>query len=295
SGIITNIGQSHLELLGTQENIAKAKAELLDAVPEDGYGFLLKTDAWLPKVAERCRGRVYWYGLDESADAWAEDLRVVEGGMRFTAHVLGETISVRLPTYGEHNVNNALGALLVGAVHGLPLTDMAEGLARFTPTSGRLHIVPGRAARTVIDDCYNASPLSTEASLRVLRDLSRGSVTAAVLGDMYELGTYAEAGHRQVGTTAANLGVDVLVAIGPMSRWIAEAAEAASAAGAGAEEAGAGSQGADGHAGTKVHWFPDKETAIPQLEPLIPPEAFVLVKASRGMHLEEVVEHLTKS
>ncbi|WP_067933864.1 UDP-N-acetylmuramoyl-tripeptide--D-alanyl-D-alanine ligase [Alicyclobacillus kakegawensis] len=272
SGVITNIGQSHLERLGSQENIAKAKAELLEALPADGCGFLLKTDAWLRRVADRCPGQVYWYGLDPSADAWAERLTLTAHGVRFTAHVLGQTAEVELPTYGEHNVNNALGALLVGAVHGLALTDMAQGLARLAPSSGRLRILPAGNGRTVIDDCYNASPLSTRASLRVLTDIARGGPTAAILGDMYELGAYAEAGHRAVGQEAARLGIDVLVTIGPMSQWTAEAAQAAGC--------------------PRVHPFADRDSAIARLQELLPAGCTVLVKASRGMQLEQVVQVL---
>jgi UDP-N-acetylmuramoyl-tripeptide--D-alanyl-D-alanine ligase len=273
SGIIINIGHSHIELLGSQENIAKAKSELLEAIPQDGFAALQAADPWLRRMADRCRGRVLWYGLDGDTDAYATDIVRTEGGTAFTAHVLGHTAKVQLPTYGEHNVLNALGALLIGAAHGLPLADMAEQLAQLEPASGRLRIVRGRDGRTIIDDCYNASPLSMKASLRVLHDIAPAGGAVAILGDMFELGDYAEEGHREVGQFAAAQGVDVLVTIGPLARWIAEAAETAGC--------------------PQVFAFDQRDTAIKRLDDLLPSGSTVLVKASRGMQLEQVVQFLT--
>ncbi|MCL6445997.1 MAG: UDP-N-acetylmuramoyl-tripeptide--D-alanyl-D-alanine ligase, partial [Alicyclobacillus sp.] len=272
AGIITNIGQSHLELLGSEANIASAKAELLEALPETGIAALNGDDPWLRQVAERCKGRVLWYGSDAQSDAWASDIVVTDEGTDFVSHVLGNSVNVHIPTFGIHNVHNALGALLLGAAHGIALPAAAAGLTTVPSTSGRLNIVQGSNDRVVLDDCYNASPLSVKASLRVLLDLARGRNTVAILGDMYELGSYAEAGHREVGTFAAEAGVDRLIAVGEFARWIAEAAKAAHC--------------------PYVRHYPDKDTAMRHLDTDVPHSAMVLVKASRGAALEDIVAKL---
>jgi UDP-N-acetylmuramoyl-tripeptide--D-alanyl-D-alanine ligase len=282
AGIITNIGQSHIEILGSQENIAKAKGELLEALPRDGVAVLSLDDPWLVRIAQRTRARVLWTSLTENPeyaeghrpDAFAEDIRHHADGVTFVAHVFGERQEVSLPTYGRHNVGNALGALLMGAAHALPLDAMAEALAHAQMTGGRLQVKPGLRGSVVIDDTYNASPLSTKASLSALKDVARERTTVAILGEMYELGTYAEASHREVGAAAAELGIDRLVTIGPMARWIAAAAK----------DAGC----------TDVIHFEGKQEALAHIDALVPDGAAVLVKASRGMKLEDVVRALTQ-
>jgi UDP-N-acetylmuramoyl-tripeptide--D-alanyl-D-alanine ligase len=273
AGIITNIGQSHIEILGSRENIAKAKAELLEAVPGDGISALNRDDAWLVKMADRASSRVLWYSLESEADAYATDVQPRKDGISFTAHVLGQSHTVTLPMHGRHNIANALGALVLGAAHGIPLPDMADALQHMKTTGGRLQVKQGLRGWTVIDDSYNASPISMKASLSAMKDIAAGNPTVAVLGDMYELGDYAESGHREVGAYAAQLGMDLLIAIGPMGAWIAEAAR----------EAGC----------RDVVHFADKQQALEQISELIPADATVLVKASRGMQLEDVVAVLT--
>jgi UDP-N-acetylmuramoyl-tripeptide--D-alanyl-D-alanine ligase len=272
AGLMTNIGQSHIELLGSEENIAAAKGELLEALPATGVAALCRDDPWLVKIAPRMTGKVLWYSLTDQTDAYATEIETTPDGIAFTAHVLGDAMRVTLPTYGRHNVTNALGALLLGAAHGLPLPHMCAALAGMRMTGSRLDIRQGGAGRTVIDDSYNASPVSVRASLATLQDIARHRTTVAVLGDMYELGDYAKQGHEAVGQAVAELGIDLLVAIGPMSRWIAEAAGR--------------------HGGPKIHYYEDKQMALSEVKQWAPDDAVVLVKASRGMQLEDVVHVL---
>jgi UDP-N-acetylmuramoyl-tripeptide--D-alanyl-D-alanine ligase len=275
AGIITNIGQSHLELLGSQEGIAKAKAELLDALPQDGICALPFEDKWVRKVSGRFQGKPLWYGFDTSADAYPTEIESTSGGMTFIAHVLGQTCNVFIPSYGKHNIQNALGALLIGAAYGLSLPDMAAFLSELTETAGRLHIVQGQSERTIIDDCYNASPLSVKASIDVLKDISGIREAAVILGDMYELGAYTEDGHREVGRYAADKQIGTIVTIGSYGRSIAEEAKSAGA--------------------KNVHFFDSVEAALPTLETILPSGSMVLVKASRGMHFERIVDFLVEA
>lgn len=272
AGIITNIGTSHLELLGSQADIAAAKSELLEALPAGGYAALWADDPWLRAIADKCRGRVLWYGMN-AEQASANDIDRTDNGVKFTARVLGKSKTVFLPTFGLHNVRNALGALLLGAIHGLHLSDMADALAALPSSSGRLHITQGLRRRQIIDDCYNASPLSMRASLDVLKHVAGDGTTVAVLGDMYELGSLEEQGHTEVGSYVAEIGIDCLVAIGPKSEAMARAAETSGC--------------------RRVHYYPDKQEALADISTLIPSDSTVLVKASRGMKLEEVVQVLT--
>jgi UDP-N-acetylmuramoyl-tripeptide--D-alanyl-D-alanine ligase len=275
AGIITNIGQSHLELLGSQEGIANAKAELLDALPKDGICALPIEDKWARKVSNRFQGTPLWYGFDTSADAYASEIESVGNGMEFVARVLGQTGKVFIPSFGRHNVQNALGALLIGAAYGLSIEEMSIHLSRMKETPGRLHIVHGRNGRTIIDDCYNASPLSVKASIDVLTDIAGGSKTAIILGDMYELGNYTESGHREVGAYAAAKQIDTIVAIGAYGQWIAKEA---------------------GLSGAKnVHFLDSVASAMPTLETILPSGSMVLVKASRGMHFEQIVDYLVEA
>lgn len=275
AGIITNIGQSHMEILGSQERIATAKGELLEAIPKSGVVALAAKDPWLERIAKKSRGRVFWYGLSEDADARATDVVHASEGIRFRAHILGKSTTVQLPTFGLLNVTNALGALLLGSLHGLELEPMSDALQTLPPAFGRLRMVEGHANRTVIDDCYNASPLSTKASLKVLTDVANGRRTVAILGDMYELGEYEEAGHHEVGETCGRLGIDTVIGVGPLARWIVDSAR---------------------HSGlTDVYHYETKDEAIAAMETILPNGCTVLVKASRGMMLEDLVSALTSA
>lgn len=271
-GIITNIGHSHIEILGSQEGIAKAKAELLESLGSDGTAILNADDPWLKQVAPLSKAPVIWYGLSPSADVYATDVEWGNEGMTFTVHTQGISQRVDLPTFGMHNVQNALAAVAAGTAVGLSLAQIADGLAALQPLGGRLRLVEAPREITVIDDCYNASPLSTGASLQVLAQLAAPGRRVAILGDMYELGDYTEEGHRQVGALAAEAGVDTLICIGPSAKWIAEQARALGL--------------------PEIHHVSSVEEAIASCSEWVKGGSTVLVKASRGMQLERVVNHL---
>lgn len=273
AGIITNIGQSHIEILKSQAGIAEAKGELLQAIPKNGgVAVLTSDDDWLNQIADKSPVQPLWYSVsDETADAYATDIVRKLHGIEFTAHVGTEIAQVSLPTYGEHNVRNALGALLMGHAYGLKLQEMAAALSAMSTLSGRLNIISGSRNWTLIDDSYNASPLSVMASLDVLRDLSvpyqRPAV--AILGDMYELGDITLTGHESVGAYAAQIGIGTVIAVGMHAKAIADAARAKGAA--------------------QVHYFSSQEEALAAYSSILAEGAVVLVKASRGMRMEQTV------
>jgi len=296
TGVITNVGHSHMEILGSQEQIALAKTELLETLPAGGFAVLNGDDPWLRKLSYLAACPTLWFGFTRQCDAFAENVRTDGQWTVFTARVLGDSCEVRLPQFGRHNVANALAALLAGVANGLDLQHVVPSLERFTSGTGRLHQVPGRRQVLIIDDCYNASPSSMKASLEVLTTLGTQRPTVAILGDMYELGSYEAAGHREVGEFAVTMGVNKVIAVGHLAEGIA----------LGAEEARRTQRDSNWNDGlsqrtshcdvrreeVEVCYFPDKAALLQQLDNIIPAGAVVLVKASRAMALEEVVAAL---
>lgn len=272
AGVITNIGETHLERLGTVDSIARAKGELLAAIGSDGFAVVHAESPYMAREATRCLGRVRYFGRQPGVDFRLVDWRPEGYGSRFTAEVAGRKVVFTLPVPGEHNVVNALAAIGVGFELGLNTDEIAEGLCRVRLSPMRLEI--RRAGRMeIINDAYNASPTSTKAALAVLADLAGGRTRVAVLGDMLELGPRAQEGHREVGEAAARH-ADYLVAVGELSRYTVEGALAA---------------GLPTH---RVFWCAERERAVAILQDLLKGDELILVKGSRGMHMEHIVERL---
>lgn len=277
AAVITNIGEAHLERLGSVENIARAKGEILEAVPPEGFAFLHRDSPYIRREASRCRGRVYYFGLDGEADVVAYNLRPAGGGYRFYLQLpSGEGGEVFLPLWGRHNVENALAAAGVGWALGVPFADIAAGLAGVELTPMRLEIteIPGAGVK-IINDTYNANPGSTRAALSVLAEVGAGRRRIAVLGDMLELGEAGPASHRKIGSLAAGT-ADYLVAVGELAaHYISGALEAGMPAG-------------------RTAHFASRGEAASFLKELLRPGDVVLVKGSRGMRMEEIVEEVGK-
>lgn len=271
-GLITNIGQSHIERLGSQAGIAEAKGELLASLTVDGHAVLNADDEWLRKIVGKSKAPIVWYGFHADAHVRASQVVWTETGMQFETTIASERALISIPTFGLHNVSNALGALAVGHIVGLSLNDMMHRFQHIQELDGRLRMLQGVRDIRIVDDCYNASPLSMMASLQVLQNLSGTGQRVAILGDMFELGGMSEEGHRQVGRYAGTLGIKTLICVGKAATWIA--AEAAKS-------------GVD-----HVHVADTVAEAIHGLEQWIPAGSTVLIKASRGMNLERIVAAL---
>ncbi|MCS7038845.1 MAG: UDP-N-acetylmuramoyl-tripeptide--D-alanyl-D-alanine ligase [Anaerolineae bacterium] len=276
-GVVTNIGPIHLERAGSMEAIFRGKSELVQALPADGYAVLNWDDDWVRQMAPLTRAAIFRYGLGPEADLWADEIHS-EGleGIRFRFHRRlptgkEEVLHVHLPLLGRHAVHTALRAAAVGLIAGLAWEDIIAGL-RDVNAQVRIEIVPGPRGSTLIDDTYNASPPSTIAALNLLADLQGRRI--AVLGDMLELGSYAETGHRLVGGRAAAV-VDELVTVGTLARWIAD--EAARL----------------GLPAARIHPVADADAAFAVLQELIAPGDFVLIKGSRALGLEHLVQRLS--
>ncbi len=270
-GVVTNVGPTHLERLGTIERIAQAKAELVQALPPDGVAVLNHDDPFVLPMAHDTQARVFTYGLTPEADLWASDI-VSEGlaGIRFVLHYQGEALHAKVPLLGRHSVHTALRATAVGLVEAMTWDEIITGL-QDSSVQLRLVSVPGINGSTLLDDTYNASPVSTIAALNLLGDLSGRKI--AVLGDMAELGDHEEEGHRRVGCRAAGT-VNLLITVGRRAHLMAEEARAC---------------GLTPDAITEVE---TNEQAIAHLRQIVQPGDVVLVKGSRSMAMEEIVTAL---
>jgi UDP-N-acetylmuramoyl-tripeptide--D-alanyl-D-alanine ligase len=222
AAIITNIGVAHIEFMGSREAIAAEKGALAEAVGTEGTVILNADDPFSKNMAGRTQAKVIFAGTTEGTiraseitqSATGTDFTILEGAHRCRA---------QLPVPGLHMVQNALLAVAAGRMFGLSLEDCAAGLAAAPLTKARLQIKEIRGVR-FIDDSYNANPESMKAALHTLVELDADGKRIAVLGEMRELGEESARGHREVGETAAELGIDQLIAIGDMAAAIAEAA-----------------------------------------------------------------------
>jgi UDP-N-acetylmuramoyl-tripeptide--D-alanyl-D-alanine ligase len=272
-GVVTNVHPVHLERLGTIERIAQAKSELVQALPPDGLAVLNADDERVRAMAALARGSTVTYGLSERADIRASDI-ASQGlrGTRFTVHHRGSSRSAMLSMPGAHFVHAALAGIAVATWLGMGFEEATDGLAFVEATvEGRLHPVEGTNGITLLDDAYNASPASTIAALNVLAETNGRRV--AVLGDMFELGSFEREGHRSVGHRAGEV-VDWLVTVGSRAREIASEARAA------------------GLAAASIDSFDDADAALAALHSGLREGDVVLVKASHGMRLDRIVDRL---
>jgi UDP-N-acetylmuramoyl-tripeptide--D-alanyl-D-alanine ligase len=268
--IIVNVAPVHLETMGSLDNIVKAKCEVLDYTRDFA---VINGD--LPELSGVgfSRGELYRFGRRHDCDWRVISCRYQPPHTYFEMDITDNRFAVSLPFPAVHLYGSVAAAAGTAMLLGVKPQEIAERLANFEPSVGRLNLKAGREGATFIDDTYNANPQSMMAALQVLCDLAGSRRKIAVLGDMFELGSYEREGHRLVGEKAAALGVDILLAIGDRAKFLAQ----------GARESG--------FAGILVR-FDNQAAAIEYLQGEIRSDDVVLFKASRGMHLEEIVDKL---
>jgi UDP-N-acetylmuramoyl-tripeptide--D-alanyl-D-alanine ligase len=270
-GVVTAVQPVHLSRIGTIEAVEKAKGELVEALPPDGVAVLNADDERVRRMATRTEARVVTYGFAPDATVRAEEIESAGlGGMRFTLIAAGERHEAAIPTLGRLAVHNALAAASVGLAAGLDARSVVAALAHGWSAPHRGVIVRAGDV-TIVDDAYNASPASVEAALELLAGLPGRRI--AVFGEMLELGDEHEAGHERAGAAAAAI-VDRLVVIGDGARGIGRGARAA------------------GLAKEQVAEVADRAAALDQLLASLAPGDVVLVKASRGIALDLLVDDL---
>ena len=268
-GVVLNIGPVHLERAGSLEAIARAKRELVEALPAGGHALLNIDDPAVAAMAGHTAAQVLRFGTGEDADVRGGDVASHgAGGFSFTLEARGERRRVRVPLPGSHLLPNVLAAAASGLVEGLAFGEVAAALeALDVPLRLTVRCLPGGV--TLLDDTYNASPAATRAALDLLGEMSGRRI--ALLGDMLELGELAESSHLQVGQHAAGR-VDGLCTIGELGDLIAQGAREAGLAG--------------------VRRLGSKAGAAEALLALLQPGDALLVKGSRALALETVVEEL---
>ena len=264
--IITGIGTAHIEYLGSLEEIAREKGDLLEKLPATGYGVIPAEDAFASELRSRTKARILEVGF-QRGDLRAVDLVHGSDGSRFVIEGEFGRAEARVPVPGKHMIGNALLAVAAGTLCGIPLDECASALSKIKLTSGRLSQSKKRGV-TFLDDTYNANPDSVLAALETLFSLPKEGRKIAVLGRMGELGTHAATGYAQVGERAAGL-LDTLITVGPEAVAMAEAATVKGM--------------------SDVRITPDNASASVLLSSLVRPGDQVLLKASRSARMEEVL------
>lgn len=270
-GIITNIGVSHIENLGSREGILKAKLELLDGLKK-GAPLLLNADNDLLADVKSKEYKIYFYAINNKADFTAADIKEKLNSTSFTVKYFGKEESITIPTVGLHNVYNALVAFATGILLGIDSKAAAAALAEYAPSGMRQKVV-SVGGITSIEDCYNASPDSMRAGLSTLAGI-KANKKIAVLSDMLELGAYSADAHYAVGRMAAENKIDYVLCVGNDAVHIVN----------GAKENGL----------KNAYLFEDKGKLADKLFEISNKGDAVLFKASRGMKLEDVISEIYK-
>ena len=271
-GIVTNVGETHMELLGSIERIAQAKGELAEAIPAGGSLILNADNPYVAAMRHKARAsvRVLTFGIEQAADVQGMDIRAEGAGMSFTVQHDGRRSEFSIPMLGQHNVYNALAAIAAGLALGLSTERIRRGLSTLKPTKMRFEHLEKNGWH-LINDAYNASPMSMKAAIETLSSLATGR-KIAVLGDMLELGDIAREAHLSVGRAIAEHGFDALVTRGELGEHIAEGAQQA------------------GMMPDRVYRAASHEEAADILKGILAPGDTVLFKGSRGMAMEKIIE-----
>ena len=276
-GLVLNVGTAHIGEFGGREQIAQAKGELVESLPEDGAAILNADDPLVRAMASRTKAKVILFGESGEADVRAENVRLTDSGQpSFVLHTPSGCSDVTMRLYGEHHVSNALAAAAVAHELGMSADEIAVALSEAGSLSRwRMEVTERPDGVTVVNDAYNANPESMRAALRALAAMGKGRRTWAVLGKMAELGDEALAEHDAVGRLAVRLNVSKLVAVGGReASWL---------------QLGAYNEGSWGEESVHVS---DAQAAVDLLRSELRPGDVVLVKASRSVGLESVAEAL---
>jgi UDP-N-acetylmuramoyl-tripeptide--D-alanyl-D-alanine ligase len=268
--VITNIGVTHIEQLGTKENIYKEKMTIQDGLCEGGVLFLNGDDEFLKdtKAKEGCR--TIYYGTSKQCDFRAENVHFEEGFPAFTAVHGNQSAPVRLAVFGSHNIANAMVSLAVASEYGIPMEEAAKNLSKFTGFDKRQQIYYGDKW-TVIDDTYNASPVSMKAGLEVLRSITKAKRRIAVLADMKELGEKTKQYHFEIGEYIVKHPVDEVITLGELAGEIAKAVKKQAS-------------------GMNVKEFMEQEPLLNYLKEELKSGDCVLFKGSNSMKLGQVAK-----
>lgn len=274
--VITNVGTAHIGLLGSRENILKAKLEILENLKPGGYIVINNDNDMLNKWAkEDTKYKKYTFGIEEEADVMAYNIKINENNSTYNVKINNKEYLVNVPVSGKHFVYNSLCAIAVGNLLNITPENIIKGIASFTLTKNRMEVDKIKNNITIINDTYNASYDSMKAGLDYLKELP-GARKIAVLGDMFELGEFAEEIHRKVGIEVVTHKVDMLVTVGELAKYISGEAEYL------------------GMPKDKVIQLNTTTEAVDYLNNNLRKDDVVLLKAANGMHFAEIFEGINK-
>lgn len=274
--VITNIGTAHIGLLGSRNNILKAKLEILEGLQSDGKVVINNDNDLLHDWNMNSNGRydVVTYGIDNISNVMAYNIVPNENESTYNIDIKGKTYSVHIGIGGSHFVSNSLCAIAIGRIFNINMENILDGIANFELTKRRMEIKQYNNEIKVINDCYNANYDSMKAGLEYLsKTLNNKKI--AVLGDMLELGEYSEELHRKVGKEVAKNNIDILITVGPESKYIADEAC---------------KKGFDSQ---NVYTYDSNNEAIEKLKQLLEENQSILIKASSGMKFQEIYQAIS--
>lgn len=270
-GVITNIGTAHIENLGDKEGIMRAKMEITSCFNKDNILIINGDDEYLAKIKKRPY-KVIKVSINNKGDYNAYDIKDLgENGSQFKIIFKGREEIIKINAPGAYNIYNALISIVIGEILNIDINDIKKGIENYTPSGMRMNIINLNSGVRVIADCYNANPESMKASINVLKSF-KGNRRIAVLGDMFELGKYSEKGHREVGLEIKDK-ADILVTIGKDSKYIFDEAKDY----------------------IECKHFETKKEAEEYLSGIIQDGDIILVKASRGMEMETIIDYITNA
>lgn len=277
-GVMTLINNTHIELLGSVENIVKAKSELIKAIPKDGVTILCRDDKWYTLFSSISNSKVVNYGLSNDSQVSAKDVTLDEMAKpRFKLCFKDREVDISLPITGDQYVLNSLAAAAVGISYEMDLNQIKKGLESVKPFKMRMQIEKGKRNILLINDSYNANPTSMKAAIKVLSYLKqkRKRRSVAILGDMLELGKFSGISHMNIGKFIVRQNVDLLLTRGENAKIISQTALS------------------NGMSKDQVHQFSSNDEIKENILNLIKPKDIVLVKASRAMAFDDIADFLT--
>lgn len=276
AAVITNVGEAHIENLGSREGILKAKLEVLEGIAHGGIVILNGDNDMLWGINGMLDYETMYFGIQNpKCDIVAENVRTYPESSEFTFKADGGEHRVIIGVAGVHHIYNALTAILVGMQYNVPIDDIICGIREFVPVGMRQATVR-LGGCTLIKDCYNANPTSMRSGLEVLSLKTDAKRRVACLGDMMELGTISEKAHREIGRLISEFNVDCLITVGERAKLIAEGASLA------------------GMSAENIHSFENNSQLCDNIMDILKDGDVILLKASRSMKLEEIAEFLEK-
>lgn len=269
-GIVTNVNETHIEILKSVENIAKAKGELVEAIPAGGTVILNADNNFTAEMKKIAKNgvKIISYGIDSPADLVAENILIKEVSTEFNLRYGGKIFEFEVPVIGRHNVSNSLAAIAAGLTLGISLKNIQKGFSTLATTKMRFEVIR-RDGVTIVNDAYNASPASMRAAIQTVNEIYDGR-KIAVLGDMLELGEISEKVHREVGAELFENNFEILITLGELGKFIADGAKIA---------------GMKNIFVTSTH-----EDAAKKILEIMQDGDTILFKASHGMHFEKIIE-----